>query len=125
MSATKGRGFARWSLVAIYAVAGIIHIRKPSLFMRVMPDVVPYPREVIVATGACEIAGAVGLMLPKTRRLAGRALALYAVCVFPVNIKHAVLQSPVGGVRLNGWYHGPRLLFQPVFVWWALVAGRR
>lgn len=51
-------------------------------------------------------------------------LAAYAVCVFPANIKHAVDSIAIGGVRLGWWYHAPRLLLQPVLVWWALYCAK-
>ncbi|MEQ1756631.1 MAG: hypothetical protein ABL973_21125, partial [Micropepsaceae bacterium] len=54
---------------------------------------------------------------------AGVMLALYAICVFPANVKHAMEDVALGGTRLSWWYHGPRLAFQPVFVWWALFCG--
>jgi uncharacterized membrane protein len=47
-------------------------------------------------------------------------LALYAVFVFPANIKHAVEGIRLPPVPDSWWYHGPRLLMQPVLVWWAL-----
>jgi uncharacterized membrane protein len=50
-------------------------------------------------------------------------LAAYAVAVFPVNVHHALDGVAVGGAVLGWGYHLPRLLFQPVFVWWALFAG--
>ena len=67
-----------------------------------------------------ELAGAAALVTKPLRKLAGFALAAYAICVWPANFKHAI-----DGVDLpyiaNGWlYHGPRLLVQPVLVWWAL-----
>lgn len=75
-------------------------------------------------TGVCEVAGAIALaFIPRLRFAAGVGLALYAVCVFPANINHAVNDIAVGGSHMSWWYHGPRLLFQPVFVWWALWAG--
>jgi hypothetical protein len=43
--------------------------------------------------------------------------------VFPANIKHAVDGVVVSGTALGWGYHGPRLLAQPVIVWWALWAG--
>ena len=49
-------------------------------------------------------------------------LALYAVCVYPANIKHALNDLNVPPIPSSWWYHGPRLAFQPVFVWWALFA---
>ena len=113
----------RWILAAIYAVAGTIHLSMPSVFLPVMPGWVPAPTQVILFTGACELAGAAGLIVPRTRRLAGLMLGIYAVCVFPVNIKHAVYGPPAFGLAHQWLYHGPRLLLQPVLVWWALYAG--
>ena len=89
----------------------------------ITPDWVPVPRAVIFATGLCEFAGAFGLMTQRFRRAAGIGLALYAVCVFPANIKHAFVGLPPGQVQLGWWYHAPRLALQPVLVWWALFAG--
>ena len=117
---------ARWILlilmVVIYLVFGIIHVATPDPFLPIMPDWVPFPRAVVIVTGVCEIAGALGLMVPRTRRLAGVMLALYAVCVYPANVKHALDHVAVPQLPNSWWYHGPRLAFQPVFVWWALFA---
>jgi uncharacterized membrane protein len=113
----------RWLLTLIYAVAGAVHLTMPGVFLPVMPDWVPAPRAVILFTGACELAGAAGLILPRTRWLAGLMLGLYAVCVFPANIKHALSGETVFGLTDPWLYHGPRLLLQPVLVWWALYAG--
>jgi uncharacterized membrane protein len=52
----------------------------------VAPDFVPLPREVVLATGVREIAGALALLSTQLRRLVGVMLALYAVCVFPAII---------------------------------------
>ena len=123
MRLETGRSIARWLLAAAFLVAGILHLRSPGTFLPIVPDWVPLPRETILATGAAEIAGAIGLLVPRLRRLAGIALAAYAVCVFPANIKHALEGVPIGGTRLGWTYHAPRLAFQPVIVWWALFAG--
>jgi uncharacterized membrane protein len=117
----------RWALRAvlaiIYAYAGYVHLRSPDFFLPIVPAWVPEPRLVVLATGACEIAGAVALMTGRLRYVAGVMLALYAVCVYPANIKHALDSVAIGGSKLGWGYHGPRLAFQPVFVWWALFAG--
>ncbi len=110
-------------LAGLYLIAGILHIVAPGTFLLIMPDFVPYPSQVILFTGGCEIAGAIGLMLPKLRRAAGIGLALYAICVFPANVNHAIDGVPPGHLQLGWWYHVPRLILQPVLVWWALVAG--
>ena len=69
-----------------------------------------------------EIAGAVGLHIAPLRRAAAIGLALYALCVWPANLNHALNDIPLGGRHLSWWYHGPRLLLQPVIIWWALWA---
>ena len=118
------RDILRWLLAALYAAAGIVHLARPELFLPIVPDWVPLPRETVLVTGLAEIAGAAGLMTARLRKAAGLGLALYAVCVFPANIKHAVEHVAVCGVQLGWWYHAPRLALQPVLVAWAIWAGR-
>jgi uncharacterized membrane protein len=113
----------RWLLVLAFLTAGYFHIASPAPFVRITPAWVPHPHETVIATGICELLGAAGLLAPRLRRFAGVMLALYAVCVFPANIQHAILFAE-HGTGWAGWlYHGPRLLFQPVIVWWCLIAG--
>jgi uncharacterized membrane protein len=117
------RTFFRYLLALIYLAAGIIHLRSPGGFLAITPSWVPFPAEVVAFTGIAEIAGAIGLITRRYRYAAGVGLALYSVCVFPANINHAINDIAIGGTRLSWWYHGPRLAFQPVFVWWALWVG--
>ena len=123
MGETGTRIGLRWGLAAIYLLVGVAHLRSPHGFLAIMPPWVPFPLSVILVTGVCEIAGAVGLMIPPLRRTAGIMLALYAVCVFPANLQHAFGHVTAPGLPSSWWYHGPRLAFQPVLVWWALFAG--
>jgi hypothetical protein len=74
-----------------------------------MPDWVPAPREVILFTGVCEIAGAFGLVTRSFRWWAAVMLAVYAAGVFPANIKHAFENVQLPQLPSSWWYHGPRL----------------
>lgn len=118
------RRLARWVLAAAFAAAGALHLVAPEPFLTITPDWVPQAETVIQLTGVAEILGALGLQVPRYRRAAGIGLALYAVCVYPANIKHMTDFADSGGDAAGWLYHGPRLLFQPVIVWWALWAGR-
>ena len=119
---SRGRRVALFLLVAFYTVAGLFHVLTPHAFLRVMPAWVPSPHAVIVGTGLCELLGVAGLLLPPLRRFAGTMLALYAACVFPANIKH-MLDFARDPVPWTGWlYHGPRMLAQPLIMWWSLYA---
>ncbi|GLH78204.1 hypothetical protein SSBR45G_31130 [Bradyrhizobium sp. SSBR45G] len=122
LSDDKSRAVMRWLMAAFYAVAGIAHLLVPDPFLRITPSFVPFAPQVILLTGLCELAGSVALVTKPMRRWAGIGLAAYAVCVWPANFKHAIdaIDLPVLG---SSWlYHGPRLAFQPVLVWWALYS---
>jgi uncharacterized membrane protein len=119
----RTRTILRILLALVYLYVGIAHLRSPNTFLAIIPLWVPFPYQVILFTGLCEIVGSVALLTQRLRRVAGIMLALYAICVFPANIRHAVVGIAIGGKALGWGYHGPRLLFQPVFVWWALFAG--
>ena len=116
------RSAMRWVMAAFYAAAGCLHLATPQAFVLIVPDWAPWPYELVLFTGACELAGAVALLTRRLRTAAGVMLALYAICVFPANVKHALDNVQVPGLPTSWWYHAPRLAFQPVLVWWALYA---
>ena len=117
------RAILRLLLAAIYLAAGGLHLAAADKFLVIMPPVIPFPRAVVIFTGLCEAAGAIGLVLKPTRRLAGLMLAIYAFCVWPANIYQALWHVRAPPLPDSWWYHGPRLVFQPVLIWWALFAG--
>ena len=92
----KARTIMRWLMAAFYLIAGIGHVLRPESFLLIVPEWVPFPREVIFVAGLCELAGAAALLTTRLRRFAGIMLALYALCVWPANIKHALLQFSRG-----------------------------
>lgn len=114
------RTIARVTLALFFGSAGIVHLVSPDAFLPIMPEIVPWPRAVIIVTGLCEIAGAIGLFHPGSCRWAGLGLALYAACVWPANFKHAFEGIAVAGLPTEWWYHGPRLLAQPLIMACAL-----
>jgi uncharacterized membrane protein len=114
------RAIMRWVLAIFFGAAGAAHLMVPDKLLAITPSWVPFAPQVIFITGLCELAGALALVTKPLRWWAGVAFAAYAICVWPANFKHAI-----EGVELphitNSWlYHGPRLAFQPVIVWWAL-----
>ncbi len=113
----------RAGLAVALAVVGADHLFSPWRYLPMLPEIVPFPHATVLFTGLCEIAGGIGLLVPRLRRLAGVMLAVYFVCVFPANIRNALLSGPgVEGLPSAAWYYWARLPLQPVFVWWALRA---
>lgn len=117
------RTILRILLAIFYFGAGVLHLKSPEGFLQITPSWVPFAPEVVAFTGIAEIAGAIGLLFPRSRRAAGMGLALYALCVWPANFNHALGGIAIGGRDLGWQYHGPRLVFQPVLMWLALWVG--
>jgi len=120
---SRARRIARWLLVALYGAAGVLHLTLPAPFLKITPPWVPWPATVIALTGVAELAGAAGLaqaVLPALRRAAGWGLAAYALCVWPANVQHLLMDMARPDHGLGWAYHGPRMLAQPVLIWAAL-----
>lgn len=117
----------RWLLAAFYLAAGVIHLLKPAPFLTIMPGWVPAPEAVVLLTGVAEILGAIGLVQPFSpplRRAAGWGLALYALCVWPANINHFIIDMAKADGGLGLGYHIPRMIAQPVIIWLAIWVSR-
>jgi uncharacterized membrane protein len=116
-------GRMRLGLVLGLLLVGSDHLLTPERYVAMIEGLLPAPEFLVAFTGLCEIAGAIGLLIPATRRVAGAALAVYFVAVFPANVANAFSGLSVEGLPSAGWYYWVRLGFQPIFVWWALIAG--
>jgi uncharacterized membrane protein len=123
LSADRVRRWMRWAMAIFYLGAGFIHLQSHDTFLPIMPNRAPAPREVMLITGVCRIAGALGLVMRSFRWWAAVMLALYAVCAFPANIKQAFKNVQLSQLPSSWWYHGPRLDLQTVIVWWTLYCG--
>lgn len=118
---------ARVGLAGMFCFTAVAHFSSMRTdIIRMVPPSVPNPGLMVTITGICEVLGAVGLLVPRTRRAAAIALILFLVAVLPANI-HAA-QS---GVTLRGAPATPlvpRIALQVFFIaalWWAGVAGWR
>jgi uncharacterized membrane protein len=89
-----------------------------------MPPSFPRHRESVLVSGAAEIAGGIGVLVPGARPLARWWLLALLVAVFPANLNMAL--NPQRYRRVPPWALWLRLPFQAVFaraVWRATEAG--
>jgi uncharacterized membrane protein len=119
-SSGTGRAAMRWMLAALYVSAGIAHLWAPDQLLAITPSWVPMAPQVIFLTGVFELVASAALLTRPLRRWAGITMAIYALCVWPANFKHALEGIDLPYVSSSWLYHGPRLAFQPVIMWWAL-----
>ena len=107
-------------LTAVLATTGVLHFAVPKPYDGLIPDWLPGgPRPWVYGSGVAELACAVGLAAPRTRRAAATATALLFVAVFPGNIEMAV--NPGDTPR---WLAIARLPLQIPLVLWALQVRR-
>jgi uncharacterized membrane protein len=113
-------------VVGAFLVSGTVHLVRPEVYEPLMPSWVPAHREVILASGAAEIAGALGMLFPPTRRLAGLASAALLLGVYPGNIKMAVDAARSRNVPLKVAAYGRLPLQLPMIrgAWQTWRAGR-
>lgn len=105
-----------------FLLGGIGHFVLTDAFTSVVPPYIPYPRLVVLATGAFEIVAALALLRRASRERVGWALMAFTICVTPVHIDMLINadRHAIGAPAL--W---ARLLFQPVYVWIIWVATHR
>jgi uncharacterized membrane protein len=75
-----------------FAIGGVAHFAATRLEISIVPPYIPHPRAAVLVSGAFELLGAVGLLLPTTRRLAGWGLFALTIAVTPANVY--MLQRP-------------------------------
>lgn len=118
------RTAVRWVLAVFFVVAGANHFRAPALYLGMMPPWLPWPDAMNMISGAAEILGGVGLLVPRTRRIAGWGLIAVLIVVFPANV-HVALQGHMPGTTLSPLALRWRLPFQAVLlgtVWWGALS---
>lgn len=74
-------------LAGLFLTSGTTHLVKPEVFEPLVPQAFPTRRELIYVSGVAELLCAVGLLHPRTRRLAGWGSAALLVAVFPGNVQ--------------------------------------
>ena len=75
-----------------FFIGGLAHFLATGTEMRLVPPYIPWPRAAVLVSGVFELMGAVGLLLPRTRCLAGVGLFLLTLAVTPVHV--FMLQRP-------------------------------
>ena len=107
--------FATWrdstlcALAVMFCSTGIAHFgRTRTDIEKMVPPWIPNPRRVVMWTGILEILGAMGLLIPETRFVAGVVLIAFLVAVFPANIHAAQTGLTVAGRAVTSlWIRAP------------------
>jgi uncharacterized membrane protein len=116
--------WGRWALAGLFIVSGILHLAMPKPYIRIVPPMLPRPDLLVLVSGAAELLGGIGLLVPRLRRPAGYGLAVLLIAVFPANIYMAVAHVPFEGFLGDRWFQWLRLPLQVPLIWLALHYAR-
>ena len=108
--------FSVYLIALLFAAAGTAHFVRPSAFARIVPPYLPAPYALVYVSGAAELLGALGVLVPGLRRYAGWGLILLALAVFPANVHMALHPADFEGIP--AWALYLRLPLQVVLVGW-------
>lgn len=107
----------RIGLVVVFLwffIGGFAHFKLTEMETSIVPPYIPYPRAMVLISGVCELLGAIGILIPRTRRAAGIGLFLLTIAVTPANVfmlQHAERYS------VPMWALIFRLPFQVFLLW--------
>jgi uncharacterized membrane protein len=104
-------------MIALYIAAGLNHFINPNFYLKIMPPWIPYPKEMVLISGVCEILFALLLIFPFTRRLGAWGIILLLVAVFPANVQMLINYKNENNPLL--WVAIVRLPVQLILIWWA------
>lgn len=80
----------RIGMAVLFLGAGAMHFVVPAAYERIIPPYLPAPRTLVLVSGACEMLGGAGLLLPFSRRVAAWGLVALLVAVMPANVQMAI-----------------------------------
>jgi DoxX-like family len=96
---------ACYALVVMFVFTGIAHFNKMKHDLaRMVPTMFPRPLLLVYFTGLLEFMGAVGLLLPRFRSVAGICLIVLLIAIFPRQRERGDERNDVG------WQAGHRVV---------------
>ena len=125
--ATSGGHLLALGLSALLGFAGVAHFVRPQFFDPIVPDWMPgSARTTTYVSGVVELAAAVLVANPRTRRFGGWFAAATFIGVFPANVQSALdggmsgLEPPLDS-PVVAW---ARLPLQFPLIAWAIAVAR-
>jgi uncharacterized membrane protein len=120
---TESRSKSRMALALFFVGAGVNHFAIPRTYERIVPPGMKGRAKLLVqVSGVAEVAGGLGVLLPRTRRLSGLGLVALLAAVFPSNLYMA--REPESFPKIPRAALYGRLPLQPLMMLWAWRATR-
>ncbi|MGD7045512.1 DoxX family protein [Jeotgalibacillus proteolyticus] len=106
---------------AFMGYAGIMHFKKPKMFMRIVPPFLPFKKMLVIVSGIAEVMIGLLLVINKGSRMAGKMLTWLLLAVWPANVYMAIQNKPLK----KGHKPMPLLLWIRVLLQWPMIQWAR
>ena len=100
----------------LFATSGTLHFLESNWFVQIVPPQLPAKETLVAISGAAELAGAIGQLIPRTRTAAAVCLIALLIAVFPANIYMALDRERFASIP--EWTLIARLPLQLVLIAW-------
>ena len=100
-----------------FIAAGLNHFVSPDFYLKIMPPYLPWHYPLVFMSGVAEVVLGVGLLIPKTRRLAAWGLIALLIAIFPANLH--MTMNPEQYSNISPILLWLRLPLQGLLILWA------
>jgi uncharacterized membrane protein len=112
-------------LALLFILSGIVHLVFPQLYLRIVPPYLPAHLPIVYISGAAEILGGIGLLVPSIRQAAAWGLIALLIAILPANIYMAIAHLPAPGMMGQSWAQWLRVPLQLPLIYWAWLYTRK
>ena len=119
---------ARIGMTAMLLFTAMGHFMFTDGMALMIPDFIPFKKEVVYLTAIIEICAAIGLLVPAFRVVTGWLLILFFLLILPANIKAAIEHLDYQKATFDGsglaylWFRVP---LQLLFIAWVYFSAIR
>lgn len=101
----------------MYILAGVMHIIKPKMYLRIMPRYLPYLKFLVFLSGICEVLLGIGVLFAQTRKYA--IYGIIAMLIVFLMVHFYMLRGEKEGAGIPKWILIIRIPLQFVLMYWA------
>ena len=102
-----------FALGLFFINVGIMHFTDVEWFTPIVPEILPWSPEFwVMVSGIPEILCGIGLLIPQTRIIAGKATVFLLIVLYWANLNMWINGIPLNGNKFPAWAHILRMFAQ-------------
>ena len=114
----------RVMLAVLFILAGSLHFIAPEPYTKIVPPYLPAHLPIVYFSGAAEILGGIGLLVPSVHQAAAWGLIALLIAILPANIYMATAHLSAPGMMGQSWAQWLRVPLQLPLIYWAWLYTR-